>query len=503
MENSFYRDKIRGCWLGKCLGGAVGMPFEGVPFTVALSENEISLQDVPNDDLELQLVRMNALKQYGVSLTSGNLAEYWLKHIRHGCDEYSIALHNMAHGILPPASGWKNNFFADGMGAAIRSEIWALVFADSPEAAAYFAQQDAEVDHWGDGVRGEIFLATAEAHACLHSDIEEALRFAFRRLDGSSRLAKTLGRVFMLYDSGVGDTEAAKELLLTEQRNSNFTDCVMNLAFIVHSLLRGNGDFLKTVLTVISFGRDTDCTAASCGAFLGIAKGEKVFPEKWRNQVKNELCLSPFVTEIPGVPLTLDELVEQTFELHQELADHLRGKHFPEYVPYVPESPLPETDYSEWLILDGAEFDIPALEKQLRDTGKCPRELKKYIVSFTTLFMDLSHAAGNYNALHLFSFLTVNNSEIRPEEVVLSATADVGHRLWMDGRRVMNHHSRQKMLPSFHRAEGGAAFSLPLSFGETHLFHWELFFCHAPMKACLMFGNLRNDHLDGFQFRIN
>ena len=101
-----------------------------------------------------------------------------MEKIQHGCDEYSIAIHNMKHGIMPPASGWKNNFFADGMGATIRSEIWALIFAERPDAAGYFAQQDAQADHWGDGVRGEVFMAEAEAYACIHSDIEGALRFA-------------------------------------------------------------------------------------------------------------------------------------------------------------------------------------------------------------------------------------------------------------------------------------------------------------------------------------
>lgn len=502
MDKQFYHDKIRGCWFGKCLAGAIGMPFEGVPFTVDLKEDQIYLQDVPNDDLEMQLVWMDALKTHGADLTCKKLAATWKDKIKHGCDEYSIAIHNIQNGILPPASGWYGNFFADGMGAAIRSEIWALLFPERPDAAAYFAQQDAEVDHWGDGVRGEIFMAMAEAHTCVHSDIESALRYAFHHMEKESRLYKTLAKVFDRCEKGIGESESRNTLLLTEQRNSNFTDCVMNLAFIVHALLYGEGDFVKTVLSAIAFGRDTDCTAASCGAFLGIAKGMSVFPEKWLNNVKNKLNLSPFVTDIPGVPLTLEDLIGQTIGLHDKLADQLPAEAYPAYVPYQPENALPVIDHSEWLILDDAAFDIPAIEKQLAETGKCPEELRPHIVSFDTLLMDLSRFAENYNCLHLFTFLTVNHSETKPEDVVLSATADVGQRLWMDGRRLLNHHSRQRMLPSFHRAEGGAAFSLPLSCGEKHLFHWELFSCNAPMNACMMFGNTCNDHLNGFDLRI-
>ncbi len=288
LEQERYMDKIWGCWLGKCLGGAIGMPFEGVPFPVFLKEEDIFIRDVPNDDLELQLVWMDAIRRYGTELTSRKLADSWLNKIQHGCDEYSIAIHNMKHGILPPASGWHNNFFADGMGAVIRSEIWALLFAGRPDAAGYFACQDAQADHWGNGVWGEIFMAEAEAYACVHSNIEEALCFALGRLDHHSRLYQTISKVYQRYVCGMEEERARELLMRQEQRISNFTDCVMNLSFIVHSLLYGGGDFLKTILTAISFGRDTDCTGASCGAFLGIALGKKAIPEKWASKVKND-----------------------------------------------------------------------------------------------------------------------------------------------------------------------------------------------------------------------
>ncbi|MDR0931621.1 MAG: ADP-ribosylglycohydrolase family protein [Victivallales bacterium] len=502
MDSSVYQDKVRGAWFGKCLAGAIGMPFEGVPFAVELTEEQIYLKDVPNDDLELQLVWMDALKKHGIALRCTDLADNWLHQIKHGCDEYSTTIHNMQHGIMPPQSGAYNNFFADGMGATIRSEIWALLFPERPDAAGFFAQQDAEVDHWGDGVRGEIFMAMAEAHACVHSNIEEALRFAYNALDKESRLYRTLTRVFEMYDKKVSDFDAKNDLWLPEQRNFNFTDCVMNLSFIVHSLLRGKGDFLKTVLLAVSFGRDTDCTAASCGAFLGIAKGMKVFPKQWLGKVKNELCLSAFVTAIPGVPLTLDDLVAQTLELHNKLEKQLPAEKYPAYTHcQLPQNP-PKFDHSSWLILDDEQFDIPAIEKQLRATGKCPEELKKYVVSFDTLFLDLSRFARDFNRLHLFSFLTVNHNETPVDEIMMSVTADVGERLWMDGIRLTNHHSRAKMLPSFHRAEGGVTFHMALKPGEKHFFHWELAFCIAPLRACLMFGNSYNDHLDGFDFNI-
>ena len=94
MDKTVLRDKIYGCWFGKCLGGAVGMPYEGVPYTVNMTEESIHLSDVPNDDLELQLVWLETLRTHGISLRCADLGEIWKKRIPCGCDEYSIALYN-------------------------------------------------------------------------------------------------------------------------------------------------------------------------------------------------------------------------------------------------------------------------------------------------------------------------------------------------------------------------------------------------------------------------
>lgn len=63
-----YKDRVYGCWTGKCLGGAIGMAYEGVPYQPQLTEEDIVVQDVPNDDLELQLVWLMGLRKYGLSL---------------------------------------------------------------------------------------------------------------------------------------------------------------------------------------------------------------------------------------------------------------------------------------------------------------------------------------------------------------------------------------------------------------------------------------------------
>ena len=495
-----YRDKIYGCWAGKCLAGAIGMPFEGVPYQTDLKEENINVQDVPNDDLELQLVWLVALERYGINLNSQHLAKYWIENIKHGCDEYSVAIRNIRRGIMPPASGWEDNFFADGMGAAIRSEIWAAVFPGRPDAAGYFAVSDATVDHWGDGVWSEVFLAMAESRLFIESDIAAALKYSLGRLPLSTRLCKAVKAVLDLHEQGCS-AEDAKAVITKKFYSHNFTDCVMNLSFMTYALLWGRGDFIKTVLLAINCGRDTDCTAATCGSVLGICHGSKVIPKDLLNKLSPTLTLSEFIGKVPGVPKTLPELIDRTVSLRERLAGELTETPYPAYQPYASSSPM-AFDRARWLVLDEAEHNIAEIKEELLRTGKCPADLKKNILTTDGLFFDLSKFAKCANTLNLFTFLHVDNKEISSDGVVVSATADVGMTLWFDRLRLLNHHSRQLSLPSFHRAEGGAAFHYPLKHGDSRLVHIKLYSCLPPLKCTLMFGNTFNDHLDGFNLSI-
>lgn len=490
MNSRSYKEKVAGCWIGKCLAGAIGMPYEGVPYEVDIHKGNIKIQDVPNDDLELQLIWLVALKKHGTDLNAGHLGEFWLEHIPHGCDEYSIAQRNMRHGIMPPVSGWKDNCFADGMGAAIRSEIWAAAFPGRPDAAAYFAEQDASVDHWGDGVWAEIFMAAAESIAFVEDDIPAILMKALKMIPPETRLFKTLDFVIELYKRNTPEEEA-RRIVREKSYHSNFTDCVMNLSFIVFSLLWSKGDFIETIISTVRFGRDTDCTAASCGAFLGICRG---VPEEWKNKVNEKLTLSKYVEIIPATPKTLSSLINETVALHEKLKP---AASYQSYKPCMPQEFPPD---AHWLLLDESEHNIPAIKETLLKTGKCPEELRKYVIGTGELQIDLSAYAKDANRLNLFSFLDIENTDA--ENVVISATADVGLTLWIDDKRVLNHHSRQLSIPSFHRAEGGAAFMYPMKKGERHLLHLKVYNCIAPVKCAVMFGNIYNDHLDGFKLNI-
>mgnify|MGYP004529348989 CR=1 FL=1 len=55
-------DKIHGCWYGKCFGGAAGAPFEGIKELIDVSDVFEKINpDLPNDDLDLQLLWIDVL----------------------------------------------------------------------------------------------------------------------------------------------------------------------------------------------------------------------------------------------------------------------------------------------------------------------------------------------------------------------------------------------------------------------------------------------------------
>ena len=76
-----FRDKVKACWLGKNAGGTLGAPFEcrrGV-FDVSFYTQDLQGEPLPNDDLDLQIIWLNAVEKYGRFVSSSILGEYWHK----------------------------------------------------------------------------------------------------------------------------------------------------------------------------------------------------------------------------------------------------------------------------------------------------------------------------------------------------------------------------------------------------------------------------------------
>lgn len=71
MVADHYKDKVRACFIGKNAGGTLGAPLEckrGVWELTGYTDERKGV--LPNDDLDLQLVWLNACEAHGVNVNA-------------------------------------------------------------------------------------------------------------------------------------------------------------------------------------------------------------------------------------------------------------------------------------------------------------------------------------------------------------------------------------------------------------------------------------------------
>lgn len=316
INEEVFRDKVMGCWLGKNAGGTLGEPLEGkfgqkemfhVDWYPSLPEGGI-----PNDDLELQLIWLQLLKEKGPGITAADFVQAWTDCIAYNFDEYGLSKENMQKGLLPPVCGWHNNAFRDCMGSPIRSEIWACVAPGCPQAAAWYAFQDAIVDHGGgESVYGEIFNAVLESAAFVNQDKFELLELALSAIPQECQTYQCVRRSIVNYHEGM-DYEDNRNDLVERFYHPVAQYSPLNLGFQTIGWLYGQ-DFGDAICKAANCGWDTDCTAATLGALLGILGGASSLPQKWLEPLGYEIATNMATGGIRYLtaPTDIRELTEQ------------------------------------------------------------------------------------------------------------------------------------------------------------------------------------------------
>jgi len=290
LSETEYRDKVYACWIGKSIGGTVGMPVEGQremhDFTFY---TPVPTQPAANDDLDLQLLWLKALEERGPRIDARVLGEYWLSFVPVDWNEYGIGKANMRQGFLPPISGQFRNKWRDSNGAWIRSEIWACVAPGCPALAARYAYEDACVDHGGaEGTYAELFTAAVESAAFVESDRDRLLQIGLSFIPADCGVAKSIHAAIEARRKGL-DLKAARETVVEASKATGWFMAPQNVAFVVLGWLYGEDDFGKTVCGVVNCGDDTDSTGACIGSLMGILHGMKGISEAWRKPVGEEI----------------------------------------------------------------------------------------------------------------------------------------------------------------------------------------------------------------------
>jgi len=327
------RKKVAGCWMGKNIGGVLGAPFEGRRQIndVKFYAQDLSGEPPANDDLDLQLVWLNAVERHGRNVNALILGEYWLSHVTpHGVED-GVGKTNMRAGIVPPLSGHLNNQYRSSCGCFIRSEIWACLAPGHPELAARYAYEDGVVDHSGEGVYGEIFCAALESAAFVESDKHKLMDIGLSYIPADCGVARGVKAAADAFREGVSWQEARRRVLNAVPGTFGMLgtppdklpedipvgergwDAPSNVGITMLGWLYGNDDFGESLCIAVNCGEDTDCTAATLGAILGIIHGIDGIPRRWIEPMGDRistLCIDRTDWSV-RIPSTVTELTDR------------------------------------------------------------------------------------------------------------------------------------------------------------------------------------------------
>ncbi len=437
-----YYDKVYGCYLGMNIGGTLGAPFEcfrGV-YNVEWFMQDVS-QPIPNDDLDLQLVWLRAVEMEGPKIDSHILAEYWNTYISATLSEYGTGKNNFNMGIMPPLSGYMRNENRDSNGAWIRSEIWACLAPGNPALAANYAYYDSSVDHSSEGVYAAVMISVMQSAAFFERDIYRLIDIGLSYIPEDCGVAKAVHAVIDAYKSGKTWQETRKILFKlvpssfgnmggywkgtaevpacpacpVQEPETDIPEAVhgydapWHIGGVILGLLYGEGDFGKSICLSVNIGEDTDCTAGTVGAILGIIHGASGLPENWKNACSDKISTWTLrIDQNLRLPKTIAQLAHRIARLVPQVLG-ARCKLFPFDVGETPDfsklecfyeiQPIPHFEYTKGQFEPHLQEDAKEL---ISEQGKTVRKhfgLYNVLVTFDDDLVKIT--AGKTKTLQL------------------------------------------------------------------------------------------------------
>ncbi|PYI57521.1 ADP-ribosylglycohydrolase family protein [Paenibacillus flagellatus] len=373
-DESAWKDKMYGAWLGRCAGCALGKPFETGAFVYGTADAppwkhvhrwlegadawpirgyvpetsraaaEFGLKLNPqgmdstrerirfmetDDDIRYTVLALKLLEEKGLDWTSWDIGRLWHRLLPAG-QTYTAewAAYFNALAIDYPGRDdadadakrhWVRthlNPYREWIGAQIRADGWAYAAAGRPELAAELAWRDASFSHVKNGIYGAMFVAAMIAAAFVVNDPEEIVRIGLGEIPAGSRLARDIARAVDIART------SDEPLALVERLHEAFghyhpIHTNNNAALVAAALVFGRGDFETSIGAAVLGGWDTDCNGATVGSILGASLGASGLPARWTEPLRDTLH-----AEVPGFhPIRISECADRTYEVFRRFRE--------------------------------------------------------------------------------------------------------------------------------------------------------------------------------------
>ena len=247
------------------------------------------MQSVPvDDDIVYTVLNLLLMEEKGLSFTTKDVGDIWLKYLPYACTAEDVALQNLKQQLPMEEVGVINNPYLEWIGADIRSDAFAYVAPGYPEKAAELAYYDAYLSHRKNGIYGEMFFAAAQSAAFVVDDPIEAIRIGLTEIPQECQLADAIHWALDSLDE-VSNYNDARQLVDQKFEGMEHAHTINNACLVVFGLHIGKTDITKVIGEIVAMGMDNDCNAATAGSIVGAIATFDKLDATWYNNFNDKV----------------------------------------------------------------------------------------------------------------------------------------------------------------------------------------------------------------------
>ncbi|MCL2741200.1 MAG: ADP-ribosylglycohydrolase family protein [Oscillospiraceae bacterium] len=359
------RERIRGAWVSRCVGCALGKPLETKGFMYTLDGSMgcdnaykwfkgadaypvagyvpaesraealygLRVNDVgslrgriecmeQDDDVMYTVYGLLMMERHNGSFDRWDVGRMWHRLLPYGnvCVSETQAYLNFAnvtsHTEERPADFGDRaeyvrrhlNPMREGVGARIRADSYAYAAAGDPELAATLAYRDATFSCTRNGVYAAMMAAAMISAAFATDDPREAVEAGLAFVPERSRLCEAVRLAVSYAEEADGQMGLLRKVWAAFNRYP-CVHAVNNTALCAAALVYGRGDYDLTLSTAVLGGWDTDCNGATVGSVLGAMLSEGGVPVKWKAPLNDTL----YAGLIGFHPISIRECADRGF----------------------------------------------------------------------------------------------------------------------------------------------------------------------------------------------